>query len=122
MSDPSPAKADALRLLKLRPRTERELRERLGRKGHEPAAVEEILRELKAKGLVDDARLFGITAAGEQAALEEARMLGARQAGRLKGVAPRVRAQRLGGFLSRRGFQEEVIEQVVQEMAPHEGG
>lgn len=122
MPDPSPAKTDALRLLKIRPRTERELRERLSRKGHEPSAVDGLLQELKAKGLVDDARFFGITAAGREAALAEARALGARQAGRMKGAPAEARARRLSGFLSRRGFEEEVVDQVVQETLPHESG
>ena len=44
------AMADALRLLKLRPRTERELRWRLDRKGHAAAAIDAVLQELKQKG------------------------------------------------------------------------
>ncbi|MBI3323018.1 MAG: RecX family transcriptional regulator [Candidatus Omnitrophica bacterium] len=117
-----PAKADALRLLKLRPRSERELRGRLARKGYTPAAIDPVLQELKQKGLVDDFRLFGLRATGEQGALEEARALGARQAGRIRGLPAPARARRLGGFLARRGFEEEVVERVVREMVPHEGG
>lgn len=153
MPERSRARADALRLLRFRPRTERELRDRLSRKGHVPAAIHSILREFKEKGLVDDARLarYAATqrvmsrpvsrrllqeqleaqgvdpalaaraveeAAGEQGDLELARGLGARQAGRLKGLVPEARARRLRGFLSRRGFDEEVLEQVVRELAP----
>ena len=141
------AKSDALRLLKLRPRTERELRERLTRKGHPPSVIDGLLQELKAKRLVDDARFFGLTAAGAQGTpaqgasgnlravpapsvgighwesqLAEARTLGAREALRMKGASAETRVRRLAGFLSRRGFEEEVVEQVVQEVVPHEGG
>ena len=137
------AMADALRLLKLRPRTERELRWRLDRKGHAAAAVDAVLQELKQKGLVDDARLFGLAGVSpaqgapndSQAVsapfmgighsgtpLEEARTLGAREVLRMKGASAEARVRRLAGFLSRRGFEEEVVEQVVQEVVPHESG
>ncbi len=128
----SGAKADALRLLKLRPRSERELRARLERKGHEAAAVDAILQELKERGLVDDARLFGLSTRAVSAPsasiahcvppIEEARVFAARQSGRMKGLDAPAKARRLAGFLSRRGFEEEVVEQVVREVVPHDGG
>ena len=48
------AKAKALRLLGVRPRTEAELGERLERAGFEPDDVARVLRRLRELGLVDD--------------------------------------------------------------------
>ena len=45
----------ALRLLRYRPRSEHELRERLLSKEHEPAAVDEALERVRIWGLLDDA-------------------------------------------------------------------
>lgn len=53
----SRAKASVLRLLKVRPRTEGELRSGLLRKGLDPAASARVVEELKRSGAVDD-RLF----------------------------------------------------------------
>jgi regulatory protein len=47
----------ALRLLKVRPRTEHELRRRLGVKQRSPRVLEKLIGDLKREGLVDD-RLF----------------------------------------------------------------
>ena len=55
------ARGRALRLLKFRPRSESELRSRLGRCGFADSTTEAVLAELKQKGLVNDAlfaRLF----------------------------------------------------------------
>ena len=124
MADPSRAKADALRLLKLRPRTERELRWQLNRRGHPPEDVDSLLQELKKKHLVDDARFFGLSGGTGHCVppIVEARILAARQAARMEGLPAPAKARRLCGFLSRRGFGEEVVEQVVGERVPHEGG
>lgn len=46
----------ALRLLAIRPRTVRELRDKLARKGHAPEAVAALVADLSAAGLLDDAR------------------------------------------------------------------
>jgi regulatory protein len=47
----------AMRLLKVRPRTEFELRRRLGAAGTAPDVVKRVIADLKAEGLVDD-RIF----------------------------------------------------------------
>lgn len=55
------AKSDALRLLSFRPRSVRELQDRLKKKKYAPTLVEKVLRGLKGQGLLDDekyARLF----------------------------------------------------------------
>ena len=49
-------KDQALLLLKFRPRSEREMRERLLRKKWPPETVEALLEEFKKKGLIDDIR------------------------------------------------------------------
>ncbi len=121
MDDSSRARADAIRLLKLRPRSERELSERLGRKGFAPAAINAVLQELRQKGLVDDAlfaRFFGMK---NLSPLEEARAVGAYQAERMKKADAPAKARRLAGLLSRRGFEEDIVEQVIQEIVPDEG-
>ena len=51
------ARTSALRLLKVRPRSESELRQRLTRKGFSPATVDGIIEEFKRKGLLDDAKV-----------------------------------------------------------------
>ncbi len=56
MNPNAAARAQAIRLLKVRPRSESELRERLSRKGVGPEAVETLLEEFRRKGLVDDAK------------------------------------------------------------------
>lgn len=50
------ARSQALRLLKFRPRTESELRDRLTRKGHRSEAIDSVLAEFRQKGWVDDAK------------------------------------------------------------------
>ncbi|MCU0606877.1 MAG: recombination regulator RecX [Candidatus Edwardsbacteria bacterium] len=55
MAFPS-AREYALRLLAIRPRTVRELRDKLARRGHAPGAVAALLADLSAIGLLDDAR------------------------------------------------------------------
>ncbi len=120
MQDLSRARADALRLLKLRPRSERELKQRLGLKGFTPPVIDAVLKELREKGLVDDAlfaRFFGMK---DMSPLEEARALALYQAERMKGAAAPAKARRVAGFLSRRGFTEEFVEQVVEEVVPVE--
>jgi regulatory protein len=57
----SSGRSQALRLIKFRPRTESELRQRLSRKGIPEEEIQNLLREFRQKGLVDDAqfaRLF----------------------------------------------------------------
>lgn len=50
------ARAQALRLLKFRPRTEAELRDRLIRKGCRAEEIEAVLAEFRRNGWVDDAK------------------------------------------------------------------
>ncbi len=55
------AKSDALRLLSFKPRSVRELEDRLKQKKYAPALVEKVIGGLKGQGLLDDekfARLF----------------------------------------------------------------
>ena len=48
------ARTDGLRLLKFRPRSEEELRRRLGQKGFDDSTRETVIQEFKRKGLLDD--------------------------------------------------------------------
>ncbi|MBI1953302.1 MAG: regulatory protein RecX [Candidatus Omnitrophica bacterium] len=59
------AQAQALRLIKFRPRSEAELRKRLALKGFSGLTVEGLLADLKAKGLIDDAKFARYFAARE---------------------------------------------------------
>jgi len=49
------AKEDAYRLLSFRARSEKEIRDRLGRKGYEEPVIEEVLASLRGYGYVNDA-------------------------------------------------------------------
>ncbi len=49
------AAAASLRLLRYRPRSEQELRDRLAEKEHPPEAIDEAIGRLRAWGLIDDA-------------------------------------------------------------------
>ena len=80
-------RSQALRLLKFRPRTEGELRDRLLRKGCPLQEIEAVLAEFRQKGLVDDAKFARLFVA--QSALSKPvgrRMLLSKLRG--KGVAP----------------------------------
>ncbi len=48
------AKKDALRLLKVRPRSEWEIADRLSQKGYLSETIRQIISEIKAKGFLDD--------------------------------------------------------------------
>ena len=61
------ARAAALRLLKFRPRSESELRERLAQKGFDETVVQTVLEDLRRKGFIGDAR-FARYFAGQQSA------------------------------------------------------
>lgn len=52
----SKARTSALRLLKIRPRTEAELRRRLLQKGFAASLQDSVVEEFKRKGLIDDAK------------------------------------------------------------------
>lgn len=129
----------ALRLLSYRPRTERELRDRLRRKGVGRPAVDHVLGRLRAMGYLDDGafarfwvearqtlrprsgrlvaaelRRHGIDAgtAGEAAAVisddDAALEAASRRLKALQGLDYHVFRERLGRFLTGRGFSYEV--------------
>ena len=54
--DTTKIKSDALRLLSFRPRSEKELRQRLKLKKHPAPLIEEVLDLLKRQGMLDDAK------------------------------------------------------------------
>jgi len=92
------AKEAALRLVSYRPRSERELRERLDRKGFPRPAVEETLRRLRELGLLDDAAFARFWAETRQAARPRSRRL-------------------LVGELRQRGVAAEVAEEAVADVS-----
>ena len=132
----------ALRLLAHRPRAERELAERLRRRGFPAATVEAEVARLRRAGLLDDERFArawvesragrgrlllrrellarGVPAAlaGEAVAAvddrETALALARRRAPRLAGLEFRQFRARLGGFLARRGIAHEEIDEAVR--------
>lgn len=143
----------ALRLLSHRPRSERELRERLARKGVPRSAVEETVERLRALGYLDDvgfARFWTETAqalrprsrwrlaselrrkgiereiaeeatagiSDEEAAYEAAR----RRLRALRGLGYQRFRERLGGFLTRRGFHYEVARRTIERCWTELGG
>ncbi len=86
-------RSTALRLLAIRPRTRRELASRLGRRGFEAPAIEQVLNDLEGSGLLDD----------RSAALTWAN----------------ARARRFGpaavtAFLRQRGVERQLAEEVVR--------
>ena len=95
------ARLQAIRLLKVRPRSEAELRDRLTRKGASPETVETLLEEFRRKGLVDDvkfAKLFATQRAlskpmGKRALMAELKA---------KGVAPDLISRAVGEALGDR--------------------
>jgi regulatory protein len=134
----------ALRLLAYRPRSEQELRERLARKGFEPAVVDRTLDRLRELGYLNDDAFARLWTETEQAFRPKSRWLLTAEL-RRRGVAQhtaeeataglsdeeaayqaaqrRLRAlhgleyqrfrEKLGGFLSRRGFSYEIARRTV---------
>ena len=92
------ARAQALLLLKFRPRSESELRDRLLRKRFDPALVDSLLEEFKKRDLVNDVKFAKYFAASGMAA---------------KPVGPRVLVSRLKS----KGISSEVAVSAVQEAA-----
>lgn len=92
----------ALRLLSVRPRSRRELRDRLLRAGFEPEEVEEELGRLEAVGLVDDERFAR--------ALAEQQLVG-------RGAGPRGAL----AALAARGVERSTAEAALAEVAAGEG-
>ncbi len=85
------ARAQALLLLKFRPRSEAELRKRLLMKGFSAETAELLLADFKAKGLVDDAK-FARYFAARQTALKPSGRRGLLAELESKGIAPEVAA------------------------------
>ena len=139
------AKQSALRLLGYRPRSERELSERLARKGFQSAVVEETLARMRELGYLDDdafARFWTETRqalrprsrrllaselrgrgvaqeAAEQATAaisdeEAAYQAAAKRLPALRGLAYARFRERLGRFLSSRGFSYDVAQHTIQ--------
>lgn len=89
------ARADALRLLKFRPRSRQELSERLATRGYDPAVVQHVLDDLERRRMVDDTALAKLWATHRM----EQRGFGAlrvRQELRAKGVDDVVIRQAVG--------------------------
>jgi len=134
----------ALRLISYRPRSERELRQRLARKGIRPAVREETLGRLREMGYLDDAafarfwvetkqaasprskRLLAVElrqkgieretaeeATGELSDEDAAYEAATRRLRSLGGLAYGAFRERLGAFLTRRGFAYEVARKTV---------
>lgn len=144
----------ALRFLRYRPRSEREVADHLRRKGFDAQTVEAVLERLRRVGLVDDrafARFWvenraafrprgrtalqaelrrkGVPPAIIQEVLAEAspdeRALALRlareRARRLRGLDPRTLRRRLAGYLLRRGFDGELVMEVLQALEAEPG-
>jgi regulatory protein len=135
----------ALHLLAHRPRSEAELRERLGDRGLPADAIEHAIARLKAARLLDDAafarswvesrgasrgrrllaaelRAQGVDediaadALAEMDDTQQARKLARRQAERLGPLPWRDFQRRLGGYLARRGFSYGTIAPLLLEL------
>lgn len=135
----------ALRLLSYRPRSERELRDRLARKGFARRVIDETAGRLRELGYLDDAAFARFWTETRQALRPRSRRLLTGEL-RWRGVAPataeevtvdisdpeaayraasrRLRAlrgldyprfrERLGGFLTRRGFSYAVARRTIE--------
>ncbi len=134
----------ALRLLAYRPRSERELHDRLIRKGYESAVIEETLGRLRELGYLDDEafarfwtethqalsprsrRLLAVElrrrgvaqSTAEQATVgiadeEAAYQAASKRLRTLRGLEYRRFRERLGGFLTRRGFSYDVARRTL---------
>lgn len=95
------AKSLALKLLGYRQRSEHELRERLKRKGFGPGVIEDIIRELKNSGLIDDRE-----AARSFIRVGKGRLLGKRA---------------IEEILFKRGIRPELIEELIEGFDEIEG-
>jgi regulatory protein len=143
----------AQRLLTYRPRSERELRQRLRRRGFDAPVVAETLAKLREHGYVDDeafakywsesrdrfsprsGRLVQVELRRQGIAAETAEEATAelddedaayRAAGRrlrsLRGLEYAVFRERLGGFLTRRGFSYSVARRTIDRCWSEVGG
>lgn len=87
----------ALRLLAIRPRTVRELRDKLARRGHSAEAVAALVADLSAAGLLDDARFARMWIEG-RAALKPMGQARLRAELAAKGVARELIDEALAGL------------------------
>lgn len=142
----------AVGYLNSRPRSESELRERLGRRGFAGAVQETVIAQMKEQGLVDDMAFAQFWKDDRDAFSPRSRGL-TRLELRRKGVADEVIEQvvntiddeesayraawskadslsrsdyasfcrRLGGYLRRRGFSDEVIDHTIKEVWSERG-
>jgi regulatory protein len=88
----SKVRDQALRLLKVRPRSEEELRKRLLGKGFEADEVETVLRQLKGKDLINDVKFAQLFAAQKMMSKPVGRRLLSSSL-KAKGISPEIAAQ-----------------------------
>lgn len=93
----TPSLKYALRLLNYRGRSEKELSERLARKGFEPQAIGETVGYLKERGLLDDGA-FAQTLKGRAEEVKLLGLFGARQYLRRMGIGDDEAEEALGGY------------------------
>ncbi len=144
------AKQAALVLLKFRARSENELQKRLRRKGFSEIIIQNVLKDLKKTGLVDDAQFaqdwienrygqsYGplrikkeLTEKGLDQQLISQKMESLRcqssekeiieilirkKMKTLNKLNPRIRKQRLYGYLLRRGFDPNLSEEAINQL------
>ena len=101
--DTTKIKSDALRLLSFRPRSEKELRQRLKLKKHPAPLIEEVLDLLKRQGMLDDASKKAVADAVIERLDSETRFRGKQY--RLRSVI-QIQARALATFLRREGSYE----------------
>ena len=103
-------------MLKFRPRSETELKQRLAQKGFGPAAVEPLVSDLKRKGLLDDARFARLFAAQQmQVRPAGRRMLLARL--RAKGISTDLASEAVAAEASGEG-ELELARRLAAKRAP----
>lgn len=85
---------DALKLLGRRELSERQVRDRLARKGYEPEAIEDAVTRLKAERAIDDTRVAEAIARTESAVKRRGRLRVRRQIENA-GISPAVARQAL---------------------------
>lgn len=122
----------AYRLLGVRERSEKEMRERLMRKGYDVQCVEGIVETLKGEGLVDDSKFVRLWAE-DRAAHNPKGIRAIKQELLKKGIEGRLvddffkdphsgydeyaaAKKAVYGYLARRGFSHDVIEDIVEKL------
>lgn len=89
------ARAAAERLLRVRPRSEQEMRQRLRQKGFAPPVMDAVVQELTRRGFLNDQQ-FARLLATSQLLSKPTGLRAVREALRRKGVEPAVAEQALG--------------------------